>query len=248
MGEAGGARLLDVIEDGVDAEAALGFAWIEERIDQAQAVAEHIDQSGRGELAALRAGGIAIFDDVRAHRGLLDHRRVVGEAHVGHAALGVARIQIAAQQPELLFGRFGRAQAAREIGVARHDLAPAPRELETLHRHARRDASLAAVAGGAVGDVLRAAETGIGQHVVQLPASSPSSAVKTLRSRLPGKYGQGDGAVRKNRRFLVGKGLRHACAYWSPNLSRRQATRAQHSGERMLNKGISARFPHLRRV
>jgi hypothetical protein len=38
-------------------------------------------------------------------------------------------------------------------------------------------------------------------------ALGPSRAVNTFRSRRPGRYGQGVAAVRKNLRFLVGKGF-----------------------------------------
>jgi hypothetical protein len=80
---------------------------------------------------------VAIFDDVGADRSLFGHRRIVREHHVRHAAVGVARGEIAAQQPELFVRGFGGFERAGEIGVARHDLAPTAIKLESLHRHAR---------------------------------------------------------------------------------------------------------------
>ena len=63
----------------------------------------------------------AIFHDMGVDRRLLDHRDIVEQAHVAHAAAGMARIQIGAQQRELLARRFRRHCGPRQIGVAPGD-------------------------------------------------------------------------------------------------------------------------------
>src|SRR5690606_25043668 len=49
------ARLLDMIEDRVDAERASALLGIEKRINHRQAVAEHVDERGGREVALLFA-------------------------------------------------------------------------------------------------------------------------------------------------------------------------------------------------
>ena len=58
----------------------------------------------------------AIFHDMGVNRRFLDHGDIVEQAHVAHAAAGMARIQISAQQRELFAGGFRRHFGARQIG------------------------------------------------------------------------------------------------------------------------------------
>ena len=110
-----------------------------------------------------RAVGLAIFHDMGVDRRLLDHGDIVEQAHVAHAAAGMARIQIGAQQRELLARRFRRHFRAAQVLAAAHDalLAAAGREISAAdaHRHTGRTA----VTGRAIGDGLAAAEAGMGE-------------------------------------------------------------------------------------
>ena len=96
--------------------------------------------------------GVAIFHDMGVDRRLLDHGDIVEQAHVAHAAAGVARIQIGAQQRELFARRFRRHFAARQIGVAPHDALLAADGGELGRHDAHRDAGRTAFAGRAIGD------------------------------------------------------------------------------------------------
>ena len=59
-----------------------------------------------------RAG---VFDDAGLDRGFLDHRGEFEDVHVGHAAIGVAVVKIAAKQRELIFGGPGAGGVAQQM-------------------------------------------------------------------------------------------------------------------------------------
>ena len=108
---------------------------------------------------------------VLGHEGVddavLHHHRVVEHGHVGHAAVGVARVDVAAEQRVLLGGRRRLQPAGDEVAVGLDHAAQRARRLELAHHHAHRDARLAALAIGHVGDVLAAAEAALEQVVDQ---------------------------------------------------------------------------------
>ena len=110
----------------------------------------------------------AVFGDDGVDMAVLDHHRIVEHRHVGHAAVGMARVEIVAEQRILL----RRSASARVMAPTRSALARRTRRcvslgLEIVDQHPHRHAAAAVLAGRAVGDRLRAAEAGLGQHVVE---------------------------------------------------------------------------------
>src|SRR5207342_83759 len=84
VGEAAGARLLDLPNDVVGAEARARHERIEERVDRRQAVGQLVDDRDDAQLAAL-----AELDQARGHVGLQQEVRVLLAAVVVHAAAAV---------------------------------------------------------------------------------------------------------------------------------------------------------------
>ena len=58
-----------------------------------------------------------------ANRRVLDHGHIVEPAHVGHAAVRVAAMEVTAQQVELLGRGLGLDEIARQISVPSQNLA-----------------------------------------------------------------------------------------------------------------------------
>ncbi len=98
---------------------------------------------------------------------VFDHHRVVEHGHVRHAAVAMTGIEIGAKHRVLFGGRDRRAQLADDVTVARLDFPEVARGAEFVGDHTHRHAGAALVAGGAVGDGLAAAETAMGEQVVQ---------------------------------------------------------------------------------
>ena len=111
---------------------------------------------------------LAIFDDVGADRRLLDHVGEVALVHFGHAAAGVARGEIAAEQLVLLLGRPRLARADLEVGVAAQQLALGGGGFELRGEDPDGDAGRAVDAARTVGDRLAAAEADAAQGLVEL--------------------------------------------------------------------------------
>ena len=57
----------------------------------------------------------AVLDDLRVHVAVLDHHGIVEHRHVGHAAIGVAGVEVAAEQRVLLGGRPVRQRLADQV-------------------------------------------------------------------------------------------------------------------------------------
>ncbi len=57
-----------------------------------------------------------VFYDAGIDKAVIDHRREIERRHVGHAAIGVAFVDIAAEQRILFAGRLGRLNRSSEIG------------------------------------------------------------------------------------------------------------------------------------
>ena len=76
-------------------------------------------------------------------------------------------VEIGAEEDVVLVGRFRRDKGADKVGVGSDRAALALRRTEMVHQHAHRHAGAAALAGRPVGDRLRAAESGLGQEVVE---------------------------------------------------------------------------------
>ncbi len=107
----------------------------------------------------------AILGEERLHHAVLDHHGVVEHGHVRHAAVGVARIDVIAEQAELLGCRHGRDAPADEILVAGKRAPHGFVGFKLIDEDTYRDTRLAALAIGHVGDVLAAAETALEQVV-----------------------------------------------------------------------------------
>ena len=101
--------------------------------------------------------------------------------------------QIAFQQDEL-FGRgLGLDEVAGQVGVAGQHLALRPAENELGHGQAHRDAGVARITGRAVGDILAAAETRLGQLVIDVGAVEEGQVGEDLALGLTGQIGAGGG-------------------------------------------------------
>ena len=81
-----------------------------ERVDHRQAVVHLVGQADGEEVARAPAGdaavdaAAAILDDAGVDVAVLDHHRVVEHRHVGHAAVRMARVEVAAEQGVLVGG------------------------------------------------------------------------------------------------------------------------------------------------
>src|SRR6185503_16639860 len=87
-------------------------------------------------------GGLRVVDAVLHHHGVVEH------AHVGHAAVGVTRIDVGAKQRILLRGRCRLHAAGNEVLVDLDHAAQRPARAELADQHAHRHAGLAALAVG----------------------------------------------------------------------------------------------------
>ena len=181
-----------MIQNGELAQAAAREARLEEAVDHRQAVREHVGQHHADQIPGPGAlGWQAVFDQMGADGRVLDHGDIVVPSHVAHAAARVARQQIAAQQVELLHGGLGLDLGADQIGVAlKHTLLRAGGR-KAADRHPHRDTGVAALAGGAIGDVLAAAETGLGQFVIHPGAVAERQVGEYLALDPPRQIGAG---------------------------------------------------------
>ncbi len=209
----GGQR--DVVEDDVAAEAVAGEVGVEEGIDHRHAVREDVGQADRSELALAAAlARTVVLDHPAADRAFLDHRRELAHVHVGHAAGGVAGVEIAAEEVVLRLGRPGAARHPLEGGVAPEHPALVARRGEVGHDDPRREAGGAAGTGGAVEHVLRAAEALVRQHVVEMPRAFALQRGEELALDLAGKVG-----ARLRSRHVELVRLRQRVAHDGPGVS-----------------------------
>src|SRR5690606_34333977 len=95
---------------------------IEEAVYHRESIALLVRQASADQRAgpAIHAG-FAIFDDVGFDRRLLYHVGKVDLVHLGHAAMGMTRGEIALEQPELLISGPGLAGAHHKIAVAANE-------------------------------------------------------------------------------------------------------------------------------
>ena len=207
-----------MVEDDIGAQREIGEVGIIEAVDHRQAVVEDIGQADGGKGATLfaRSCGAAVFDDAGFDRRFLDHRGEFEDVHVGHATIGVAIVEVASEEGELVFGCPGAGGVAAQFGGPFEDAAMRAAGSEIGHPDAGREAGRTFRAGGAVEDVLAAAEALFRQGVVQflrmfplqrgeqLPFHAPVEIGAGLRGRHVelGRYGKGVA----HRAFLVGAG------------------------------------------
>ena len=187
-------RARDVIEDHPGAEpAARGVRGIVKAVDHREPIALHIGDARRREAAA----GIAILDQPRLDRSLLDHIGVIDRVHLGHATGRMALGHIAAQQL-ILFGRGpGRAFLHHQIGMEARQPPMRSGRAEIRDRDSHSDAGAARLTCRPVGDILAAAEAHTAEYLGGLGSGGgPRNSVNSLRSVRPGRYGQGAGGVR----------------------------------------------------
>ena len=96
---------------------------IEERIDHREAVAEHVGQRDREQVAGAAAVDAAVgpapavFDHAGLDVAVLDHHGVVEHGHVGHAAVAMAEVEIGAEHRILLGGRHRDAHLADQVAL-----------------------------------------------------------------------------------------------------------------------------------
>jgi hypothetical protein len=126
------------VEDHHRAEAAVGIVGIVERVDHRQAIGEDVGQC-RGDQRAFAAAGearVGTAEAVLDHHGvdvrIADHHRVVEDRHVGHAALGMALVEIAAEEGILVCRRARRGRRADQVAVPPGDAPEALGDLEGI--------------------------------------------------------------------------------------------------------------------
>ena len=124
----------------------------------------------------------------------------------------------------MLLGRPGLAGGDLEVAVAAEQLALGRARLEFAGDDADRDAGRAIDAARAIGDLLAAAEADPAQRLVELAGVRPLSSVNTLRSALPGRYGQGDGVRHEETRKAEGCAHRLTSLEWFRDLFMRLVT------------------------
>ena len=122
--------------------------------------------------------------DGRSADGTTLHAAVFDENQV-RAAAGVTMFQVALQQRELFLGRPWTTFGDDEIGVRLHRPLLRTGRLELARRHAHRDARLAALATGAIGDCLAATEPDTPQRIVELFGMRAFQLGKDLTLRPP---------------------------------------------------------------
>ncbi len=138
-----------------------------------------------------------------------DHHGVVEDGHVGHAALGVAGVEIGAEEGILVGRRAGGGLGADEVAVALEDAGEVARRGEGVDDDADRDAGAAALAGRAVGDVLAAAEAALGEDVVEGGGAIADEMGEDLALGAAGQVRAGGGRRQVELRSF-GRVLRHA--------------------------------------
>ena len=133
----------------------------------------------------------AVFGQRRVDVAVFDHHRIVEHRHVGHAAVGMARVEVTAEQRVLLARRFVGRCVADDVGIgAQHPLL-AGAGTEVGDQDPDRDAGAAVLAGRPVGDRLRATEAGLGQRVVQAHGASADEMREHLPLLRPRQIGAG---------------------------------------------------------
>ena len=121
--------------------------------------------------------------------GVLDHHGEIERRHVGHAALGMAGVEIGAEKDVVLVGRLRRDKRADKVGVRPHGPALAVRRVEIVDQHAHRYAGPAALARRPVGDRLRATKASLGQEVVEGGGALADQMGENLPLLLSGQIG-----------------------------------------------------------
>src|SRR6185437_3393590 len=109
----------------------------------------------------------------RRHGTVLDHRAVIAIGHRRHLAVVVARMLIAGEDAELLDARFRFSDPHRHVGVARGDAAQRASRHEVGCDDPHRHAGIAAGASGAIGEMMRAAETAAREFIVVAGTDKP---------------------------------------------------------------------------
>ncbi len=167
--------------------------------------------SPRPVIAAIDAPA-AVFDDAGVDVAVLDHHGVVEHAHVGHAAIRMPRVEVAAEQRILLRGRPVGDDLADEVAVGLHDPAHIAGGAELVHENAHRHAGIAEIAGRPIGDRLRASESPLRQDLVQLAAAPPDDVREDLPLLLARQIRTGGGRSEIELR-CVARLTRHAFAF-----------------------------------
>jgi hypothetical protein len=213
MRQAGGAGAAHMVEDHEGAERAGLEIGLVEGIDHGQAVGEPVGEAAGDQairVAARRVGREAIFDQPRVDMAVLDHHLIIDHVHVRHAAIGVARADIAAKE-RILLGRGARGSPFPDnIGVAARDPALGAGRSERLDLYAHGDAGPAVLAGRPISDCLRTAETGLRQRVVERRRPQADEMGEHLSLRAPWQIGarRGGGEVELRR---VARLFGHEC-------------------------------------
>jgi hypothetical protein len=201
--EPGGLHLADVIEDEQVAKSAMRHIRVVEAVDHGEPVGHDIGQ-GDGDKRAAGARAQPVFDEDRLHGRVLDHIFVVDEAHLRHAAAGMAGGEIAAEQRILLGGDARIADGHGDVGIDAQHAPETGGRLESVSDDADGLAGGAAFAGRTIDEVLAAPEAVVAQQVVERggPAARKVREQLTLlpAGQVRARHGRGEeelGIVRR---------------------------------------------------
>src|SRR5690606_17375318 len=134
--QAAPSRFQNMPENQETAGAAAFLLGIEEAVDEGEAVLHCINQADGIE----RSVGFAKFAQAGLHRALRDDRPVIAETQTGHAAIGVARQQVAMKKLVMPARRAGGDSHPTDIGIGLENAAERLAEPEILGSHPDRDA------------------------------------------------------------------------------------------------------------
>ena len=126
---------------------ALCLVGIEVFVDPGKPAFDKVSDANADEAAVVTTP----LNNARRAWAILDHRAVFVPSHSRHTAVAMPAFEIVAKKGELLLSCKRSLFLDQKIGIALQNTPPAAGEIELIHRHAHRHASLAAWAGGAVG-------------------------------------------------------------------------------------------------
>src|SRR6185503_8184757 len=152
----------DAVQYHVGAETAPLQLRVKKGVDEGEAVIENIEEDRGHERFAIliaAAAGQPIFDDAGIHKAFINHCGEIEHGHVGHAAVVVARVDIAAKQRILFGGGLGVHDLRLKVEVRRQCSAEASRPSELVYRHPHRNTCPASITGRPIGYVLASTKT-----------------------------------------------------------------------------------------
>lgn len=173
MGKAKLTRLLDLPQHTVGAIVGAGLGLVE-GIDGRETIVEHIDNRHHFEAVGLAiVAGLDKFNESRIDSALEQKLAVLVDVVVVHAAAGMAVVLVTQIQVVVGLAEAQRHDSNHQVAVTLPGASLAAVGFKSLGLHAQRDAGLATIAMGAIGEHAAAPKTvghqfGIGVAVDQM--------------------------------------------------------------------------------